>query len=140
MEPTIKVGLGSRLGSKGSVEVLLHLLRAVIAANLYHLRARPETPRLYKSGVRYERERNTEEWLSIPEVLARKAGDCEDLACWRAAELIHLGETTAEVVIVWRKKVAPGRRTYHVVVRRASGEIEDPSGRLGMAHGIEGEV
>lgn len=31
MEPTIKVGLGSRLGSKGSVEVLLHLLREMMA-------------------------------------------------------------------------------------------------------------
>jgi hypothetical protein len=56
-------------------------------------------PRLYKSGIHYERERGTEEWLDIPTVLEGGSykgefpgpwGDCEDLACWRVAELREL--------------------------------------------------
>lgn len=88
---------------------LLWFLEAMCRVNQSHIRqmnnlvekgvkAKPY-PRVYKSGVHYERERGTEEWLDIPNILAggSYAGvypgpwdDCEGLACWRVAELREL--------------------------------------------------
>ena len=59
---------------------------------------------LYSSGVRYEREilcnHNgvvgiCEEWWTSSVLYARKSGDCEDLSCTLAAQLITRGETKA---------------------------------------------
>lgn len=97
----------------------------------------PRIPSLYRSGVRYQREdtkrcwapRNggCEDWLTIREVLAQGLGDCEDLACWRAAELrVRAGEPATAVAI------RVPRVGWHIVVRRADGSIEDPSKKLGM--------
>lgn len=85
-------------------------------------------PPLYTSGVKYERECNTEHWLTADQVYARKMGDCEDLACWRAAELRGAGDH-AEVIVT-----QGGSRLYHVRVRRQGGQIEDPSRILGMGN------
>ena len=91
-------------------------------------------PLLYEAGVHYAREpmcrtdgveRMCEEFVTAPEVLRRGFGDCDDLGCYRAAELRMQGE----------KANAFARRSpagWHVVVRRADGSIEDPSARLGM--------
>lgn len=87
-------------------------------------------PLLYRSGVRYRREdpRVREEWRTVPEVLRRGEGDCEDLACWRAAELVVSGEDLAA-----RPVLVPTRAGgWHVVVRRGDGSTEDPSRVLGM--------
>lgn len=92
-------------------------------------------PPLYSSGVRYEREEaktcwapvagGCEDWLSAWEVLRQGKGDCEDLAAWRAAELILQGE---------QARAIPKRtkRGWHIIVRRESGTLEDPSAALGM--------
>jgi len=85
-------------------------------------------PELYKSGVRYSREPGTEAWLSATDVLSHKRADCEDLACYRAAELRVRGERATAIPIRW----AHG---WHIVVRRANGELEDPSVELGMPTG-----
>jgi len=87
---------------------LLWFLEAMCRVNQSHIRQfrhlaekgiKQPYPRLYKSGVHYERERGTEEWLDIPNILAggSYAGvypgpwdDCEGLACWRVAELREL--------------------------------------------------
>jgi hypothetical protein len=122
--------------------VIKSLLDAQVRNNLLYLSLHPRTPLLYSSGVRYKPEpafkfegRPVEEFASIPVVLARLAGDCDDLAPWRCAELIHLGEK-AKIRVQWRARRqangAIGRKYFHIVVRRASGEIEDPSARLGM--------
>ncbi len=79
------------------------------------------TPPLYASGVRYRREHpGDEEWLTIPEVLKRGHGDCEDLATWRAAE-------TGGVAVPLRT-----RSGWHIVTRLPNGTWEDPSRVLGM--------
>lgn len=85
-------------------------------------------PPIYASGVRYRREPKEirEEWKTIPVVLADGHGDCEDLACWRAAELAAAGEHA--VPHIYRT----GSGGYHVVVRRGDGSLEDPSAKLGM--------
>lgn len=86
-------------------------------------------PPLYGAGVRYEREPRAEErWLLPSQVLARGAGDCEDLAAWRAAELRSTGEDPWAQAIALRS----GPRTWHAVVLRSDGTIEDPSAALGM--------
>lgn len=111
------------------------LTDALTALNLAYLRAHPETPPLYRSGVRYKREpRGEERWLTIPLVRERGAGDCEDLSCWRAAELQAAGERARAVNT--HKQGVGGAALYHIRVRRADGSIEDPSRRLGMGSGF----
>lgn len=112
-----------------SERALRHLLRAFVAINLDYLRTHPNTPLLYQAGVRYEREMGTEEWRGIPIVLKHKAGDCEDLASWRVAELIYHG-MPAQIFL--KKKKKGNFYLFHVMVQHADGRIEDPSRRLGM--------
>jgi len=87
---------------------LLWFLEAMCRVNQSHIRqfrhlakkgVKKPYPRVYKSGVHYERERGTEEWLDIPNILAGGSypgeypgpwDDCEGLACWRVAELREL--------------------------------------------------
>lgn len=56
-------------------------------------------PSIYRAGVHYETEKNTEIWPDIPSLLEGTMGpgiypgiwgDCEDLACYRVAELREL--------------------------------------------------
>ncbi len=106
------------------------LLFALFVQDIGWLSRHPEAPDLYKSGVRYKREQ-VERWLAIPGVLREGVSDCEDLACWRAAELRvrhHL-----EAWPFWTKRVLPnGQPLYHIRVRYPDGTIEDPSRILGM--------
>lgn len=107
------------------------LLDALTAIDLIWLKANPDTPRLYKAGVRYVREpKGQERWRSVPYVLQAKQGDCEDLACWLAAEEQLRG--------VNARAVGKGIRTkrgalFHITVRYPDGRIDDPSKRLGMS-------
>jgi hypothetical protein len=111
--------------------VVSALTEALVRINCAWLRAEPSPPRLYSSAVRYRREpTGKEKWLSIPLVLARGQGDCEDLCAWRAAELQVLDEEPATVV--WRRRQTPRGALFHILVRRADGSIEDPSRILGM--------
>lgn len=93
-------------------------------------------PPLYMAGVRYEREQGTERWLLPSQVAACGVGDCEDLAAWRAAELRCSGEDPTARAIVVRS----GPRTWHAVVERGDGGIEDPSRVLGMEHDVLGSL
>lgn len=86
------------------------------------LRSGADVPLLYESQTRYQSEPvGSEDWWNVDEVLRQGYGDCEDLAAYRAAELRTLGEpATVEIV-------PTSRGSYHAVVRRADGTIEDPS-------------
>jgi len=102
-------------------------LKGLTAVNVVLLRRNPKAPALYKSGVRYRREKpGRENWLTIPKVISRGVGDCEDLSSWRAAELQRLG-INAQVLVI-----RSGPKTFHAVVRWPDGRIEDPSRKLGM--------
>lgn len=89
-------------------------------------------PPLYTSGVRYAQEeggdalRPVNRWQTAVETYRLRAGDCEDLACWRVGELRAAGEKASPYI----KFVRIG--LIHIQVRRANGLIEDPSRRLGM--------
>lgn len=85
-------------------------------------------PSLYDAGVRYQREVGTERWLTPSQTFAAGRGDCEDLASWRAAELRVSGEDPEARARVLRS----GPRTWHAVVERGDGTLEDPSRELGM--------
>lgn len=114
---------------KRSRRVLLWLLEALVQINILWLRTHPDTPLLYKAGVKYVPEALTENWRDIPNIISRKEGDCEDLAAWRVAELRLLG-INARPYIRWRK-VGDTMR-YHALVLLPDNRVEDPSEALGM--------
>lgn len=127
-------------GPAGLAHVLEHLVE-LDAATLAH---NPSIPPLYATGVRYERESRLarsgrdvagidprsgdveERFNHLARVLEIGAGDCDDLACWRAAELRVRHGIMARAIPV---AVSSG---YHVVVQYPDGTIEDPSLKLGM--------
>lgn len=108
-----------------AIEFLVGLNRTAIR------RADGRIPPLYKAGVRYQREGRTiagrpkEVWRLIPQVLRHGAGDCEDLASWRVAELREAGVNA-------RPYLTRHGNMFHVRVKHPDGRIEDPSKRLGM--------
>ena len=75
---------------------MLWLMEALVRINQSHIRQGEELakrrigvpyPPLYRSGLHYEREPPGQEvWPDIPRIIEAGWGDCEDLACWRAAE------------------------------------------------------
>lgn len=85
-----------------------------------------ELPALYESGIVYRREPKGREWWEaasdILGLVDERSGDCEDLAAYRVAELrVFEGEDAVLRVI------RTDRGTFHAVVERGNGEIEDPS-------------
>lgn len=137
-------------------ELARGFLRAVVAVNRVEIRMRaaagrpfPSTlPELHAAGVRYKREprfvlsgsgelvpRRFDEFVDFATVMARKWGDCEDLAAIRVAQLQELGELDADIRIYWRSPKDDGSMTMHVQVRRGKAgdyAIEDSSRFLGL--------
>jgi hypothetical protein len=120
------------------VQLLSHLaierlLNALLQIDKDYLRAYPSTPLMYNSGVRYQRDpsegEEDDDWQDIPTTLKLRYGDCEDLACWRAAELQVRG-INAIPFSRWRS--LNGNHYYHILVVWPDGTIEDPSRKLGM--------
>ena len=107
------------------------LLDALVALNLKFLEQHPSTPPIYQSGVVYQREKpHSELWLTIPAILRAGSGDCEDLSCWRAAELVKNG-IKARAFATRMPTVSGFHRLWHIRVSTPRG-IEDPSKLLGM--------
>jgi hypothetical protein len=69
-------------------------------------------------------------------VMQRGNGDCDDLASWHSASLRHTGEDPGAQAVVTRS----GPKTWHAVVQRSDGRIDDPSVAAGMGrpHGVNG--
>jgi hypothetical protein len=111
-----------------SERILLYLLESLAAVDLIWRKAYPNNPSVYTRGaVRYEREQGTEEWLTTPVLFARGAGDCEDLAMERVAELREKG-IKARAWLVWTK-MPDGGYTYHALTWRESIDRELPPGK-----------
>ena len=110
-----------------------HALEALTRINVDWFREHPDAPWLYESGVRYAMEpTGFELWDPYALLLARGAGDCDDLATTRAAELrVREGDTRARADC-YPSAIRNGRRTWHAIVVRGDGTVEDPSARLGM--------
>lgn len=108
------------------------MLRALTEVNIAYLRARPMTPALYQSGIRYREDpAGTERWWDIPTIMRKREGaDCKKLACWRAAELRTKGVDATALPVM--QSMANGVILVHVVVELPDGRTEDPSRILGM--------
>lgn len=110
-----------------SRKAMLACMQSLVIVNMGYLQRYGKTPTLYRSHVVYRAEPKGQEfWQDIPTTFARGYGDCEDLACWRCAELNAAG-VRAIPYIRWK-----GPR-YHALVRLPDGRVEDPSLALGMA-------
>ena len=71
-----------------------------------------------------------EHFRDIPALIENREGDCDNVACYRVAELRHRG-IAAQPYITWRRRPTGGM-TYHALVRWPDGSSEDPSLLLGM--------
>ncbi|MGH7281599.1 MAG: hypothetical protein ACRELY_08765 [Polyangiaceae bacterium] len=129
--PHFKLRAFDTLSDEAKIPALLRLLEALSGVNEAWLRENSSAPYLYASGVRYlEEPQGRDDWQDIPETLGLLHGDCEDLGCWRVAELrVRANENALPHV---RKSVAGPRTVFHVAVMRADGRLEDPSRILGM--------
>lgn len=108
--------------------VLQALLEALIQADRVYLRRYGKrVPKLYASGVRYGR---TQVWDSIPDLLARRYGDCKSLSAMYIAEVRESGKK-AVPVFRFARNPASGQKDFHILVKTDTG-IEDPSRKLGM--------
>ena len=142
-------------------QAALRLLNWLAQENAVILRAQPELPLLYDSGVVYRRETD-ETWCDYLNMLAQGHEDCDGLAAARAGELIARGwkalrpgdegydeaqrrrplSIPAEVMLKTRSNAdEPG--LYHCVVRYRVGTTwhrDDPSKRLGMNGTVQSSV
>jgi len=113
-------------------EALGCMLRALTSVDADYLHAHPEVPLLYQSGVRYQEEPpGQEDWQDVAACTRLGNGDCEDLACWRAAELVVRCHVGAAPTFISRDR-ANGGRLFHIQDKYPDGRVEDPSRRLGM--------
>lgn len=102
------------------------LVRLNVALMRYADARGVELPPLYGSGITYRREPRGREWWETAEdvasVATKRSGDCEDLAAMRAAELRFYEGEIARVRIL-----RTSRGSFHAVVEREDGSLEDPS-------------
>ena len=91
-----------------------------------------EQPDIRQTRMHYQEEPlGQEDWKDIPTCLQDGIADCEDLACWRAAELTVRHGIQARPFFSY--KVRPnGSYLYHIKVKYPDGTEEDPSRKLGM--------
>lgn len=124
-----------RLPSRRARErVIEHLITGHALVALEYLNAFPQTPMLYRSGVRYVGDKpgqRFDAWRDIPTVLETLTGDCDDLVPWRLAELWRSGVQSARASVIEQKK-PEGGIVYHVFIGGVRGGTEDPSRILGM--------
>lgn len=137
-------------------QAAVRLLNWLAQENAILLRAQPNLPLLYDSGITYRRERD-ETWCDFLNMLAQGHEDCDGLAAARAGELLARGwkalrpgddgydlaqrerpaSLRAEVMLTTRSRTDdPG--LYHCIVRYPLGGRwlrDDPSARLGMNGG-----
>jgi hypothetical protein len=138
---------GTEKEKEFSLFALRELLEAMVKINVGWIASHgDEFEPLYKfaarTGLQWEPEKGTEDWLTIPCIYQAKAVgkpvDCEDLAMARVAELRMglgghpLGPIHAIADI--RGRVMPDTRQVrmHAFVRYPDGTVEDPSKKLGM--------
>lgn len=114
--------------------MIANWVNALVATNVVYLSLYPDTVPLYESGVYYQEERmGQEDFFDIPTVLLQGHADCEDLAAWRCAEYLSVGEMSY-IVVTWEAiehNSGDIDILFHVRVQSRYG-LEDPSEILGM--------
>jgi hypothetical protein len=153
---------------------LMWLLEALSQRNQNYLAQRPNTPALYKSGVKYQLPQQYdgdpeevqvlknalgsaagradvakvldnirqvfggERFRDVGQIIANGGGDCDNLACWRVAELRQMG-IQADPYMTNRPSPDGGGTIYHALVLWPAfanvgyRTVEDPSLLLGMS-------
>ena len=117
---------------------ILALLEALTLINQFYLEEHPDTPSLYqlvKEGkVTYKLPQqmdednkgfNGEQFRDIGRIIENGGGDCDNLACMRAAEYRFRLGIAAQPYITHRFE-PDGKSVYHVVVLLPDGSSEDP--------------
>lgn len=106
------------------------LLEALTALDQVWLHDHPLTPHIYEAGVRFVPEDGQEIWSTIPLVIARGYGNCDQFAAWLCAQYRVQGWTDA-VAFPIRSTLDPS--LIHCIVSRdgTMSTIEDPSHVLG---------
>lgn len=116
---------------RGNLRGVVELLEYLTEVNREWVRKHPATPRLYQSGVTYQREDDGQnDYLCWPAMLAARRADCEDLASKRMQELRDGEDPGATFDVYWT-----GERLIHIRIRRAAPTAdrrEDPSRLVGM--------
>lgn len=125
---------GTKRVHRGILELYFE---AQVTANCIWLKLNPDAPNLYASGVEYDREGMPEVWLDIPAILAQGYDDCEGLACWLAAEARtrapnSIGPSKRPLAVVKLKQTKRSGLWHALVCDKATGQIFDPSKKLGM--------
>jgi hypothetical protein len=111
-----------------ALKALVGLLVELNVAYLLAMKRVAHTvPRLYTSGVRYDR---TVWWETIPALYNRTYGDCKSLTGAFVAEML-LRKIPCKPVFRWIER-PNGLKDYHILVGMPDGSFEDPSKRLGM--------
>lgn len=126
-----------------NAEVLRLSLDYLIDLNTVWRRNNREAPKLYASGVRYDR---TEVWDSTPDLYVRTYGDCKSLTATRIVELRDEGVAASPCfrhLHLRDPKTGRGWTEYHILVQREGDRqglfgarkiiAEDPSLKCGMA-------
>ena len=111
---------------RDNAPALRAILDCMVTCNLDFLRRYPDTPVLYRAGIRYGR---TTIWDSIPALYDRQYGDCKSLATALIAEYLNKGKQAVPCFRWARKPV--GGMDFHILVQTKLG-FEDPSRVLGM--------
>lgn len=118
-----------------SQKALLWMMEGLCRVNQDQIKLKkPAIPLLYSSGIVYQREDGTEDWQDCYTTVEKKWGDCEDLACYRVAELRVVFKRPASPFLTFMQS-ADGGFHYHALLwaKGPSGwRLEDPSRKLGM--------
>ena len=112
-------------------EVVEPVLEAVTRLNEHMIRSgqTPTSHELIKSGAKWRPENMGDEHFDHGGTIASRGwGDCDDWAPLHAATLRTSGEDGGARTIM----VPSGPNTFHALVQRSSGAIEDPSVAAGM--------
>ncbi len=130
--PRFELGSFGALPQRVRAEVVGRLVEALVLIDRHYLTTHPGTPKLFASGVVFEREPPAPDcnwWRDIAATLAQGSGHCVALASWRVAELREGGERVSVHVDEY---TMPYGTEYHVLLVRQNGQKEDPSRLLGM--------
>jgi len=126
----IRLAIPDRLVTPEGLEAALEATALANEQAIMHGELPDITDAIRKGGVRWKPEPYLDgEHFDLGEqVMARKWGDCDDLAPWLAGQLRASGEDPGARPRVY--KTAPSR--WHVVVETSDGRILDPSKWAGM--------
>lgn len=93
--------------------------------------ANPRTPPILKSGIRYRDDTNPlrDDWKTVPEILANRGGDCDDIIPWRLAELRLQGIPARPMARIQQR--SDGLIVFHALIAWGN-HTEDTCRLLGM--------